>query len=108
LFSPNRNPPDFFHKDRNMSDAIQIKHPDRLFIGGKWIRPSGAKQLRLVNPADEEIFFEVAEAEQGDVEAAVAAARTAFDHGPWPNAQPFCAKWGKRWTSAPARSTTPG
>jgi len=67
-----------------MSDAIQIKYPDRLYIGGEWIQPSSAARLRLVNPADEEIFFEVAESQPGDVEAAVAAARNAFDHGPWP------------------------
>ena len=67
-----------------MNDAIDIQCPGRLFIGGDWIRPSSAKQLQLVNPADEEIFFEVAEAQQGDVETAVAAAREAFDHGPWP------------------------
>ncbi|WP_417595926.1 aldehyde dehydrogenase [Parasphingorhabdus sp.] len=52
--------------------------------GGEWIRPSSADQLRLVNPADEEIFFTVAEARQDDLESAVAAARNAFDHGPWP------------------------
>jgi acyl-CoA reductase-like NAD-dependent aldehyde dehydrogenase len=67
-----------------MSDAIQIKNPDRLFINGEWMRPSGTEQLRLVNPADEEIFFRVAEAQQDDVMTAVGAARNAFDSGPWP------------------------
>lgn len=64
--------------------SIQIAHPDRLFIGGRWIASSGAARLQLVNPATEEVFFEVAEAAEADVDTAVAAARAAFDHGPWP------------------------
>jgi acyl-CoA reductase-like NAD-dependent aldehyde dehydrogenase len=54
----------------------------QLFINGEWRDASGGKTLEVVNPATEEVIAEVASAEQGDVDAAVAAARAAFD-GPW-------------------------
>src|SRR5579875_3275653 len=41
--------------------------------------------IDVVTPSTEEVGFRVAEATETDVAAAVAAARTAFDHGPWPH-----------------------
>lgn len=61
-----------------------VTHPDRLFIGGEWVRPSTDSQLSVVSPSTEEHFISVAEAQADDVNRAVAAAREAFDHGPWP------------------------
>ena len=61
-----------------------IKHPDRLFIDGKWAVPSGAKFIDVANCATEETFLRVAEAEEEDVNRAVEAARKAFDAGEWP------------------------
>src|SRR3982075_3102090 len=54
----------------------------QLFINGEWRDAAGGKTLEGVNPATEEVIAEVASAEQSDVDAAVAAARAAFD-GPW-------------------------
>ena len=54
----------------------------QLFINGEWRDAAGRKTLEVVNPATEEVIAEVASAEQADVDAAVAAARAAFD-GPW-------------------------
>jgi len=54
----------------------------QLFINNEWRDAAGAKTIEVVNPATEEIIAEVASAEQADVDAAVAAARGAFD-GPW-------------------------
>ena len=54
----------------------------QLFIDGAWRDASGGKTIEVVNPATEEVIAEVASAEQTDVDAAVAAARAAFD-GPW-------------------------
>jgi acyl-CoA reductase-like NAD-dependent aldehyde dehydrogenase len=70
--------------DRN----THLAHPDQLFIGGRWIAPSTTNKLRLVSPVNDEQFFEVAEAGAVDMERAVAAARRAFDHGPWPRTSP--------------------
>jgi acyl-CoA reductase-like NAD-dependent aldehyde dehydrogenase len=54
----------------------------QLFIDGAWRDAAGGKTIEVVNPATEEVIAEVASAEQADVDAAVAAARAAFD-GPW-------------------------
>src|SRR5919112_45241 len=54
----------------------------QLFINGDWRDAAGGKTIEVVNPATEEIIAEVASAEQSDVDAAVQAARAAFE-GPW-------------------------
>jgi len=61
-----------------------IAYPDCFFINGEWVPASGDKKFNLVNPSSEEIFLQVAEAGKDDVAKAVAAARMAFDKGPWP------------------------
>lgn len=68
--------------------AIQIKHPDKLFIGGRWVAPSGDGRIEVISPITEEVIFRVAEAREADMDRAVAAARTAFDEGPWPRMSP--------------------
>jgi aldehyde dehydrogenase (NAD+) len=64
--------------------AAPVQHPDRLFINGEWCRPSSNATIDVINSATEELFIRVAEAQESDVNRAVAAARTAFDRGPWP------------------------
>ena len=66
----------------------QIRHPDRLFIGGAWVPAHSGRMIEQVNPNTEEVFAAVAEADEADMDAAVTAARTAFDHGPWPRMAP--------------------
>jgi acyl-CoA reductase-like NAD-dependent aldehyde dehydrogenase len=61
-----------------------VQHPDRLFIGGDWVRPSSDATFDVVQPATEEVFLRVAAAQAADADAAAAAARAAFDRGPWP------------------------
>ncbi|MEU6356542.1 aldehyde dehydrogenase [Streptomyces sp. NPDC047072] len=56
-----------------------------LFIGNAWRPSSDGRSQSLVNPATEEPFGKVALASSADVDAAVQAARTAFDEGPWPH-----------------------
>ncbi|TQC47846.1 aldehyde dehydrogenase [Rhodococcus sp. WS4] len=56
----------------------------RLFIGGKWVESHGSDWITAVNPATEEIAGRVRAADRVDVDRAVAAARVAFDYGPWP------------------------
>jgi aldehyde dehydrogenase (NAD+) len=67
-----------------MPSVAPIQHPDQLFIGGKWAQPSGTTRFDVLNSSTEELFVSVAEAQAADMSAAVAAARQAFDHGPWP------------------------
>lgn len=60
-------------------DHIHLKDRYDLFIGGKWVKPSGGKYFSTINPANEKHLAEVAEANKADVEKAVKAARTAYD-----------------------------
>jgi len=55
-----------------------------LFIGNQWRPSSTGQTIALVNPATEQPFGRAAAASADDVDAAVQAARTAFDTGPWP------------------------
>jgi acyl-CoA reductase-like NAD-dependent aldehyde dehydrogenase len=70
------------------NNVAELAHPDKLFIGGRWVAPQSNRKLRLINPATEQQFFEVPEASEGDLQAAVTAARRAFDKGPWPRTPP--------------------
>jgi acyl-CoA reductase-like NAD-dependent aldehyde dehydrogenase len=64
--------------------AIRIAHPDKLYIGGEWVSPAAGGAIQVVSPITEEVIFKIAEAQDADVDRAVAAARAAFDRGPWP------------------------
>jgi aldehyde dehydrogenase (NAD+) len=55
-----------------------------LFIDNAWRPATGGKTFTLTNPATEENFGQIADATEADVDAAVMAARKAFDTGPWP------------------------
>ncbi len=61
-----------------------IRHADRFFIGGEWVAPSSDATIDVIDSGTEEHFFSVAEAREADMDRAVAAARRAFDEGPWP------------------------
>jgi aldehyde dehydrogenase (NAD+) len=51
----------------------------RFFIDGAWVAPRGKRELDVVNPATEEVIGKVALGSAEDVDAAVAAARRAFE-----------------------------
>ena len=55
-----------------------------LYIGGEWVDAESDEALEVVNPATEEVIGQVPQASVADVDRAVAAARRAFDEGPWP------------------------
>jgi len=57
---------------------------DELFIGGRWQSPSTTQRLSVISPHTEEPIGETPQAAPEDVDKAVAAARKAFDDGPWP------------------------
>ena len=57
---------------------------DALFIGGTWVAPSTGEVIEVISPHSETVVARVAAAGPLDVDAAVTAARTAFDEGPWP------------------------
>jgi aldehyde dehydrogenase (NAD+) len=61
-----------------------LRHPDRFYIGGEWVKPSSDTAFDVVDPATEVPYFRVALAQPSDMQRAVTAARLAFDSGPWP------------------------
>ena len=61
---------------------------DKLFIGGTWSDPSTDEVIEVHSPATGEYVGKVPMAAAADVNSAVAAARHAFDEGPWPSTPP--------------------
>src|SRR5712692_948232 len=57
---------------------------EQLFIAGSWRPPVSGATYATINPATEETSAQVGRGDERDVELAVAAARKAFDAGPWP------------------------
>jgi len=67
---------------------VDIPGLDKLFIAGQWVEPSSDHTLDAVMPSTEEVIARVAAPSYADADAAVAAARQAFDEGPWPRMTP--------------------
>jgi phenylacetaldehyde dehydrogenase len=59
-----------------------------LLIGGKWLAAQSGQTFESIDPSTEEILATVAEADSADVDAAVAAARRAFDAPTWSGISP--------------------
>ena len=59
--------------------------PTQLLIGGKFRDAQSGKTFATINPATEEVLAEVAEADEPDIDAAVKAAREAFNRSSWRN-----------------------
>src|SRR5262245_63838405 len=60
----------------------------QIFINGKWQAPLTGETYAPINPATEEAITSVAKGDERDIDAAVGAARRAFDDGPWPRMSP--------------------
>ena len=60
-----------------------FKRQPKLFIGGDWVEPKSNERISVVDPATGREIAQVADANAADVDRAVAAARAAFDKGPW-------------------------
>ncbi|HEY2060576.1 MAG TPA: aldehyde dehydrogenase family protein [Amycolatopsis sp.] len=56
-----------------------------LYIGGEWVNALAGGRREIRCPADGTLVATVDEAGRADTEAAIAAARRAFDTGPWPS-----------------------
>jgi betaine-aldehyde dehydrogenase len=67
---------------------MAVRDYKELFIGGKWVAPEGTGTIEVISPATEEVVATVPDSTTADVDKAVAAARQAFDHGPWPRMAP--------------------
>ena len=54
------------------------------FINNEWTQPASSRTIEIVGASTGEVIATVPEAVEADVDAAVAAAREAFDHSGWP------------------------
>ncbi|PRE19959.1 aldehyde dehydrogenase [Burkholderia multivorans] len=68
--------------------SLNMPHADRLYIGGRWVAPASTETCAVLNCATEDVVAHAAMANEADVDAAVRAAREAFDRGPWPHLSP--------------------
>lgn len=59
---------------------------DSIFVDGKWVQATSPEVLRVISPVTEQEIATVPSASREDVDRAVAAARQAFDLGPWARA----------------------
>ena len=56
---------------------------NELYIDGTWVTPKLGATLASIDPSTERVIAEIASATAEDAEAAINAARTAFDNGSW-------------------------
>jgi aminomuconate-semialdehyde/2-hydroxymuconate-6-semialdehyde dehydrogenase len=67
---------------------ITVRH----FIGGEWAGSTDGATFESVSPIDNTVIAQVARGGVTDADRAVDAARSAFDHGPWPAMNPAARK----------------
>ncbi|GAA1799044.1 aldehyde dehydrogenase family protein [Luedemannella flava] len=69
-----------------MTDRPHLAGRDRLYLDGGWVAPAGADAIEVTDPTTEEVIGTVPAGGPADVDAAVAAARAAFE--PWASLAP--------------------
>lgn len=70
------------------SPTVSIQANDSIFLNGRWSAPSGTQKLSVISPVTEQELMTFPEGTPEDMDRAVAAAREAFDKGPWPRMSP--------------------
>ena len=68
-------------------DIVSLEERYGLFVGGEFVEPQSGQWFPTVSPSTEETLTEVAQAGEDDVDAAVGAARSAFENG-WSSLAP--------------------
>jgi aldehyde dehydrogenase (NAD+) len=61
---------------------------ENIYVGGEFIPSSGNGTIDVISPHTEQVIARVPDGTTADIDAAVAAARKAFDTGPWPQLSP--------------------
>ncbi|MFY9939723.1 MAG: aldehyde dehydrogenase family protein [Silvibacterium sp.] len=64
--------------------SVTQSKSEAMFINGEWTEGSSSNRIPVYDPSSEEVIAEIPDASVADVDAAVAAARHAFDLGGWP------------------------
>ena len=65
-------------------NSTELIRYDKIFVGGEWIAPATDNIINVLEAHSGKLFAQVPEAGVTDIDAAVSAARRAFDEGPWP------------------------
>lgn len=65
-----------------------MRRYENLFIGGEWVPPGSDLAFEVISPHTEDPIARIAAPAPADIDRAVAAARRAFDTGPWPRLDP--------------------
>ena len=74
--------------------ALQETKPENLpgsichYINGEWVDSVDGDTFDVLNPVTNKPYIKAASGKKADIEAAVAAAKKAFDEGPWPKMLP--------------------
>lgn len=68
--------------------GVAARGSAQLFIDGEWRASTGDRELLVVAPHTEDVLLKYVEPSIADIDVAVAAARKAFDFGPWPRLSP--------------------
>src|SRR5262249_18940230 len=55
----------------------------QMYINGEWVESASKRTFPVYDPSTEEVIAQVPDADADDVNRAVAAAKTAFEQGPW-------------------------
>ena len=67
--------------------TTEIKTYD-IFINGEWTKSKSGKTFDVYDPSTEEVIAQVPDCNAADVDRAVAAAKAAFEEGPWATTTP--------------------
>ncbi|SMX76405.1 aldehyde dehydrogenase [Brevibacterium linens] len=72
------------------STTLPAAMPEKIrhYIGGEFVDSIDGDEFDVLNPVTNEPYITAASGKKADIEAAVAAAKTAFDEGPWPTMLP--------------------
>ncbi|MBL4626786.1 MAG: aldehyde dehydrogenase family protein [Roseicyclus sp.] len=63
-----------------------MNNAKNFYIDGKWVAPAKARDMAVIDPSTEEVCETISLGDQADTDAAVAAARRAFE--PWASSDP--------------------
>ena len=65
-----------------------VEERDQIYVGGQFVKSDAKNKIDVISPNTEEVIGRVPDATPKDVDRAVAAAREAFDKGPFPRWSP--------------------
>jgi acyl-CoA reductase-like NAD-dependent aldehyde dehydrogenase len=71
-----------------IESAFLRQQPVKMLIGGQWVTAASGKTFATYNPSTGGVLANVAEGDAEDINRAVAAARAAYESGPWAKMSP--------------------